>query len=192
MTGDTVRTLRLVILIALTATSLLAQPREGRMHELSLSGSYQNYSSGSSSGSSGAFLISPRFGFYVVQGFEIEPEILLMLSPGSDPVYMVNGNISYNFLSAGKTIPFVVGGYGLANTVPFFGVPLMRIDFAVGVLNLGGGIKAFVKEDIAVRVEYRYQKFSGEGETTLSSSFSYIHKVDVTIHTVQFGISILL
>ncbi len=186
------KTFQLMMLIALTATALLAQPREERMHELSLSGGYQNYSSGSSSGSSGAFLISPRFGFYVVQGFEIEPEILLMLSSGSDPVYVLNGNISYNFLTAGKTVPFILAGYGLANTVPFFGVPLLRTDFAVGVLNLGGGVKAFVREDIAVRVEYRYQTFSGEGETTISSSYSYTHKVDVRMHTVQFGISILL
>jgi len=181
-----------MLLIALTATASLAQPREERNHELSLSGSYQNYSSESSSGSSGAFLISPRLGFYVVQGLEIEPEFLVMLSSGSDPVYVLNGNISYNFLSAGKTVPFILAGYGLANTVPFFGVPLLRTDFTVGVLNLGAGIKAFVKEDIAVRVEYRFQVFSGEGETTISSSFSYTHKVDITVHTVQFGISILL
>ena len=127
----------------------------------------------------------------MVQGFEIEPEILLMLSSGSDPVYVLNGNISYNFLTAGKTVPFILAGYGLANTVPFFGVPLLRTDFVVGVLNLGGGVKAFVREDIAVRVEYRYQTFSGEGETTISSSYSYTHKVDVRMHTVQFGISIL-
>jgi opacity protein-like surface antigen len=104
---------------------------------------------------------------------------------------MLNGNISYNFISKGKTVPFLLAGYGLANTVPLFNIPLIRTDFTVGVLNLGFGIKSFLKDDIAIRVEYRFQKFSGQKETT-DSYYSYSQKVDTRIHTVQFGISILL
>ncbi len=115
-----------------------------------------------------------------------------MLSSGSDPVYMINGNVSYNFISTSRGVPFLLVGYGLSNTVPFFNVPFTRTDFGVGVLNLGIGMKMFLKEDIALRVEYRFQKFTGEGETTTYGTYSYTRKVDTRIHNVQIGISIFL
>ena len=159
---------------------------------MSISGSYQNYSSEGSSGSSGAFLISPRFGFFVVEGLELEPELLFMVSSGSDPVYMLNGNISYNFTHSGTTVPFLLAGYGVANAIPFFNVPLSKMDFTVGVLNLGAGTKIFFNENVALRVEYRYQSFNGENTRVFAGSFSYTEKVDLRIHTIQFGFSVLL
>jgi opacity protein-like surface antigen len=175
-----------------TATSLFAQPGEDRKKELSISGSYQNYSTGSSSGGSSAFLISPRLGFFIYKGLELEPEILFMTSSEGSPVYMLNGNISYNFISKGKTVPFLLIGYGLANTVPFFSVPMFKTGFTVGVLNIGAGFKVFLKEDIAIRLEYRFQNFSGQGNTMTYYSYSYTEKVDTRIHIVQFGLSMLL
>ena len=186
------RPLQIVLFAAIAMASAFAQPREGKSKEPSISGSYQNYSSGGSSESSGAFLISPRLGFFVVEGLELEPELLAMFGSGSDPVYMLNGNISYNFISGGKGVPFLLIGYGLANTVPVFNVPAIKTDFKVDVLNVGGGVKAFLREDIAIRFEYRYQKFSGQGETSIYSYYSYTQKIDTRIHTVQFGLSILL
>ncbi len=180
-----------MVIITIAAASIFAQPSEDKNRELSLSGSYQNISSGDGSYSSGAFLISPRLGFFVYKGLELEPEILLMIGSGSDPIYMLNGNISYNFISKGKVVPFLLAGYGLANTVPLFNIPLIRTDFTVGVLNLGIGIKSFLRDNIAIRVEYRFQNFTGQKETT-NSYYSYSQKVDTRIHTVQFGISILL
>ncbi len=180
------------MLIALIAPSLTAQPREGRNIELSLSGSYQNISFGEDSKSSGAFLISPRVGFFVVKGLELEPEILLMAGSGESPVYVLNGLISYNFLSvAGKGVPFLLVGYGIANTTPFFNVPMVQHDFTVSVLNLGGGVKAFLTEDVALRFEYRFQKFSGQGERGYGP-YTWTSEVNTQIHTVQFGFSILL
>ncbi len=184
--------LAFLLIIAMMTTSLLAQPREGKRAELSVSGAYQNYSSGTSEKSTGAFLVSPRVGFFVVEGFEIEPEVVLMFASGSDPVYVLNGNVSYNFVSAGKGVPFILIGYGLANTVPLFGVPMTRTDLVIGVLNVGGGVKAFLRDDIALRIEYRYQGFSGEGKRESNSGYSYAQKVDMRIHNVQFGISVLL
>ena len=180
------------IIFAVTATSVFAQPREGKNKELSISGSYQNYSSGGGSGSSGAFLISPRFGFFVVEGLELEPEALFMVASGSDPVYMLNGNISYNFTHSWTTVPFVLAGYGIANTIPFFNVPLSKMDFTVGVLNLGAGTKIFFSENVAVRVEYRYQNLKGENTRNYGGLFTYTEKLDMRIHTIQFGFSVLL
>jgi hypothetical protein len=181
-----------MMIMVLAASSTPAQPREGKTRELSLSGSFQNYSSGNSPGSSSAFLVSPRLGFFVVKGLELEPEALLMLASGSDPVYVINANISYNFISSKKGVPFLLIGYGRANTVPFFNVPMMHADFGVGVVNIGAGVKVYLSEDIALRIEYRFQNFYGEGETTGPASFSYTEKVDTRIHMVQFGLSVLL
>jgi hypothetical protein len=181
----------ILLLVVLTAASLCAQPREGKNKELSLSGSYQTYSSGTSAKSGGALLISPRLGFFVKGGLEIEPELLALFASRGSPVYMLNGNISYNFISENKGVPFLLVGYGVSNTVPMFNVPMLIMDFSVGVLNFGGGVKIFVTEDVALRVEYRYQSFNGE-EKTYSGSYSYTQKIDIRSHTVQFGFSFLL
>jgi opacity protein-like surface antigen len=118
--------------------------------------------------------------------------MVVMLTGGSEPVYILDGNVSYNFVSSAKGVPFLLIGYGVANTVPFFNVPSTRFDFRIGVLDLGGGLKVFFKEDVALRIEYRYQRFSGEGETTGYGPYSFTQKVDTRIHTVHFGFSILL
>ena len=186
------KTLLLLLAIGIATAFAPAQPREGKKLEMTLSGSYQNYSSGSESQSTGAFLLSPRVGFFVVGGLEIEPEVIALFASGADPVYNLNGLLSYNFPAVGNAAPFVVIGYGIANTVPFFHVPLTKMDFTVDVLNIGGGVKVFVTEDVALRLEYRYQGFSGQGSTVAYGFFSYTEKVDMRIHTVEFGFSVLL
>ena len=65
-------------------------------------------------------------------------------------------------------------------------------DFGIGVVNLGAGLKAYLTEDIALRIEYRFQKFNGESVVTGPASFSYTDKVDTRIHMLQFGLSVLL
>lgn len=177
--------------IILVSITLSAQPREGKNVELSLSGSYQNYSSGSGSGSSGALLLSPRAGFFLINGLELEPELLLMISSGSDPAYVLNANLCYNFLLEKKSIPFLLIGYGIANTTPFFNVPFGKTDFKIGVFNIGAGLKIFIDNNVAIRLEYRFQKYSGD-DVKNSYGYSYTTKVDTRINTVQFGFSILL
>ncbi len=180
------------IVVVLAAAQAAAQPREGKTKELSISGGLQNTSSGSGSGSSTSFLISPRLGFYVYEGLEIEPEVSLLLVANGDPAYMANANISYNFLATRKGVPFLLLGYGRANTIPYLNVPLGRTDFGVNVFNAGAGVKIFLQPDVALRLEYRFQKFSGTGATTTYGSFSYTEEVDARLQTIQFGFCILL
>ncbi len=181
----------LSLFVVLTATSLSAQPSEGKSVELSISGAYQHLSSDNSSSGSGAFLLSPRLGIFVVEGLELEPEFVLLAAEGNDPMYMVNANISYNFRTHGKSTPFLLIGYGLANTVPAFGVPMFWSDFSIGVLNIGAGAKIFVTDDIAIRLEYRYQHFSGESDTQFFGSVPYTQSINAQMHTVQFGLCML-
>lgn len=185
------KSITLVLLTVFAASCLFAQPREGKHVELSLSGGYQHFSSDNSDGT-GAFLLSPRVGVFLIEGLELEPEFTLMTVSQGDPMYMVNGNVSYNFRTGGNGVPFLLVGYGISNTVPVFNVPMVRTDFSIGVLNLGAGVKIFITDDVAVRLEYRYQNFTGESEPVNTPYSSYTSKVDVRLHTVQFGLSVLL
>ncbi len=186
------QTVQLALLAFLLATPSFSQIGEDRNKELSLSGSYQNISRSGSSRNTSALLISPRLGFFVHGGLEIEPEVIVMLGSGIDLVYMLNGNVSYNFSAGPNGVPFVLAGYGIANTVPLFNVPMTKTYYAVGVFNLGAGMKIFVAEDVAFRVEYRFQNFSGRGETSNYGGYSYTEKTEYTIHSMQFGFSVLL
>jgi len=180
----------LVLVLAVFAASpLFAQIGPGVV-EASISASLQSISSGSGSSSTNV-LISPRLGFFVHEGLEIEPEFILFLPDGGDPTYVLNANVGYNFLLSGKAHPFFLLGYGIANTVPLFGLPITRYDFTVGVLNIGAGVKIFLLDRVALRGEYRFQKFVGES-TQQAFGFSYTRKADIQMHTVHFGFSVLL
>ena len=130
-------------------------------------------------------------GVFVHEGLEIEPEIVLLKPDKGDVLYMMNGNIAYNFLNAGRGVPFLLVGYGITNALSLFNLPLADYGFSLGVLNLGGGVKAFVADNVAVWIEYRFQKFNGENSQT-SGSFTSQQKVDVQMHTIQAGFSVLL
>jgi opacity protein-like surface antigen len=183
---------QIALLSILATMTLSSQPREGNNIELGLSGSYQNRSLGSNTETVGSLIVNPRVGFYVFKGLEFEHEMVFMFFSGSTTAYNINGNISYNFISTSNTVPFLLVGYGLANTIPYFNVPLSTIDFGVNVLNLGGGLKVFLNDNVAVRIEYRFQKFSGQHENTFYSWYPFTETVDSRIHTIQFGLSVLL
>ena len=184
------RHLVVLIVVVLFVSQSYAQPQPGKV-ELSLSASFQNFGSEDGGESSSNFLIAPRVGFFPYEGLEIEPEVVLLVGEG-DALYMLNGNIAYNFLTAGKTVPFLLVGYGIANTVPIFNLPITDVGFSVGVLNVGAGTKIFIAENVAVRTEYRYQRFSGAQESVFFGTFQFKREVTVRIHSVQVGLSVLL
>ncbi len=167
-----------------------ATPRmqRGRV-EAGFSASLQSYSSGGLSSTTN-ILISFQLGFFPAEGFELEPQVMLLAPSSGDALFAANANVAYNFNTGSKAYPFILVGYGIANSVPVFNVPFMRYDFNAGVLNLGLGLKGFVAENVAIRIEYRYQKFSGEGNTQVVYGFSSTEKIDVTLQTVQAGLSV--
>ncbi len=157
--------------------------------EAGFSASLQSYSSGGSNSSTN-ILISFQLGFFPVEGFEIEPEVMLLAPNSGDALFAANANVAYNFNTGSKAYPFILVGYGIANSVPLFNIPMMRYNFNSGVFNVGLGLKGFVAENVAIRIEYRFQKFSGEGNTQVPYGFSATEKVDVTLQTVQAGLSV--
>lgn len=178
----------LVIFLLLSVPIVLLGEEERRKTEFSFSVSLQNVSIGEGNRST-SILIAPRVGFYVYQGLQIEPEAILLLG-STDPAYMLNGNLVYNFHGNEKAVPFLLAGYGIANTIPIYNVPIYSAGFMVGVLNLGFGIKSFVSDDIAFRGEYRFQRFAGEERNQTYFGYSNTQKLTARIHSFQFGIVI--
>jgi len=184
-----------VVAIALASACALSQPFPEKRVELSFSGGLQSISSGSGA-SSAVFLLTPRVGYFALGGLEVEGEGTFAFAGGSDPAYMFNGILSYNFPLRGRAVPFILAGYGVANSVPTFNVPLLSYSLAqLGVLNVGVGMKALLADNVAMRVEYRYQKFSGTQSPTTVDFLMYplsSEKIDVRLSSVLAGFSILL
>ncbi len=170
-----------------TPDTLQPPHRRGKT-QLSISLSLQSFSV-MSSNSSTSFLVSPRVGLFVSEALQIEPEGVLLLSTG-DPAYMLNGNLVYNFPGAQNSVPFLLAGYGIANSIPFFNVPFYSLKMMVGVLNLGVGMKFFLAENVALRAEYRFQSFTGEDQTQSYLGYSYTQKTEARLHSFQFGVLI--
>ena len=191
--GGIMKTMAMLLIFLPASAQLLAQPDSGKTIELSLSGSFQSYSMSGSSSSSTAILLSPRIGFLVVQGLEIEPELSILLPSAGDAAYVLNGNICYNFDLTGKARPFVLAGYGISNAVPVFNIPMFQTSKStLGVLNIGLGMKVFITPDVALRCEYRFQEFTGEESFGYGDIYNFTSKIDTRIHTVEFGFTILL
>ena len=84
--------------------------------------------------------------------------------------------------------PFILAGYGIGNAAPVYHAFWSRNseNFDVPVLNAGAGLKAFVSERVALRGEYRYQKY--EYDRTYSD-FASVKSTD-SYNNVFFGFSI--
>jgi opacity protein-like surface antigen len=65
----------------------------------------------------------------------------------------------------------------------------------IPVPRVGGGVKFFLSKQVALKLEYRYERYSYENSSTVSfyySSYSYSQKEVWDHHTVLFGISVFL
>jgi len=142
------------------------------------------------------YLISNiRFGYYLNRNFEIEPELQFALYEGADPSYSVNANILYNFdIDSSKIKPFLLVGYGLGNSVPFFNTLLgpRENSPSVNQLNAGLGTKIILDNSIAIRIEYRFQLYKSEEELSNNFNPPLIHNYSYYMHNILFGISLLL
>jgi hypothetical protein len=175
-----------------TAASLSAQPNGSKGTELGFSGSFDTYRLGSHAQNMLTFFLSQRAGFFIENSFELEPEFMLMLGSKTDPVYMLSGNVSYNLVANSTCLPFVLLGYGITNKVPLFNPTYANNDFTTGVFNAGIGVKVFPAEDTAIRIEYRYQFFTGESAPIEYSCTSISSHTEVRIYSIHIGLSVFI
>jgi hypothetical protein len=113
------------------------------------------------------FLILPvRIGTFLTDRFEFEVEGLLSSAAGGTPGYLLSGLFSYHFHRTGRVrdlSEFLLFGLGVTNTRPVS----TNVSFGGGgdiaaVLNLGAGAKLFLAEPVAIRLEYRFQRYMFE------------------------------
>jgi opacity protein-like surface antigen len=105
-----------------------------------------------------------------------------------ETVYVILANLSYNFKTSENLMLFVLGGAGYGNGSRLFDFVLDN-DMGVTVYNFGAGIKYLVGNSAALRIEYRFTKYSGE-KTESYSWGTWTDKLDRTDNNVLLGVSI--
>ena len=156
------RTFAALAALLVTGSALaLGQPVASKKFELGTSVSLFSADPDNES-AYGLLNIPVRFGWFVWKGLEIEPEIMLSipLNPdiGEETSYVVIGNLTYNFRTSGKLVPFVGGGAGVGNGFPTSGF-VMRKGQTVTTFDGLLGVKYILNDHFGVRAEYRFNRF---------------------------------
>jgi len=166
------------------------------------SSSSGTYGSSSDSKSSSMFYVQLGVipAYFVTDGLSIEPEINVLIQSQegveSKPSLSFLANLAYNFNMAGKNFaPFIRLGYGLSNSlqipVVIGGLGRVSDDLDVSILNAGVGFKFSISQNLLIRTELNFRRYSYGSES--SSSF-YSSSYDYTLTSISgiFGFSIVL
>jgi len=147
--------------------------------ELGTSVSYYNLKFDSDTDSLDYLNIPVRFGWYVMGGLELEPEIqvYIPLETGADVAYFAQGHVLYNFSLAGKIVPFVGGGAGIGNGLPVYGLIEGGADTRSFAWIGMAGAKFMVTKAVAIRMEYRFNRVNWEIINLVPKELGNIHQV---------------
>ncbi len=180
-------------LLLIVSSDASAQIERGDK-ELSVQMSFMSRSIEQSSSSFWALLLAARYGYFLGKYLELEPEIMFSILKDEDPGFVISANLAHNFSRSNpenKIVPFILGGLGISNTFMFLpNVPFVGQETSWTILNAGAGVKLFVSEQIAVRLEYRFQRFFASSDATDHDPFqSDFESRDVTCHNLFIGLS---
>lgn len=174
----------LAAMILLGTPFAAAQPVPGKKFEFSTGVSFFNVKFDGSDSSYGFLSVPFRFGWFVWKGLEIEPEVCVTfpVSDEGDTSYFLLGNVIYNFRTSGDLVPFVGAGAGLGNGLAVAGVVQGGSGMEASVLDALLGVKFLIGKVGALRLEYRYNRYSwdyGDGKSE-----------DGNLHQVLMGLAI--
>lgn len=135
-----------------------------------------------------------RVGVYPVEGLSVEPEIYILAVEKGLPTFNLGGNLGYTFTIPNSPVrPFVIAGYGIGNGIPqmqrLFGRMSENLD--IPVLRVGGGLKVFLSKQVALKAEYRYERYSYESTST-SFNITNTYASVWNYHNLLFGFSVFL
>jgi hypothetical protein len=187
-----------LFIIIFSSYSFLYSQEKKTSFELSVSGNFGSFKQTVKAGGRESEIesrdfgsLSFRFGYFIISGLEIEPEIFWTAIEKELPVFYFVGNLAYNFIIPGYNVsPFVLVGYGVGNSTPLLQRVLLfreSDEMDVKLLNFGGGIKFFVTDNVALRIEYRYQRYSREEEV-----FRTTREWTQSFHNFFLGFSVFL
>jgi len=165
--------------------------------EISTYSGSQPYESSYSDGS--IYLqVGASVGYYILNGWSIEPELDINLSFDGTSTSLL-GNLCYTFYIPRKNIyPYIKLGYGLSNyhaghysnnSEGLF----ESLDYKT--LNAGAGLKFKYSSGLALRMEINYRNLSGSNSYYYSDQYySTSNKSETTISIISLaiGISVLL
>jgi hypothetical protein len=122
------------------------------------------------------FGLSVTPGYYIVDGFSIEPEIGITAIEEEYPSFFLLGNLSYTYIQTNSNWgPFIKLGYGISNSYNMF--PGEKIymhssnEMDLSILNVSAGIKAILGNVLVLRSELNYRAISKDGS---DSSLSWL------------------
>lgn len=176
----------LFVLVFAGAAVAQAQVVPGKF-ELGTSISYYNLKFDADTSSMSYLNIPVRFGWYFWKGFEIEPEVQVFIpmgDTGGDTSYFFQGKLLYNFRLPGSIEPFIGGGAGVGNGIPFFGVIEGGTDYKTFAYTGMAGLKFHLGNSAAIRLEYRFNRFSWQVPLSLKEWGNF--------HQILVGISLFL
>jgi opacity protein-like surface antigen len=136
-----------------------------------------------------------RAGYFVVDGFSLEPEIYVLAVDKMRPMFNIGANAAYTFTIPESPVkPFVTAGYGIGNSNPMMQRLYQRSSEAmdVPVLRAGGGLKVFISKQVALKLEYRYERYTQENSETSYWGYSYSYEAVSNYHNVLIGFSVFL
>jgi opacity protein-like surface antigen len=139
--------------------------------------------------------IPVRVGYFLTDNIEIEPEITHTYMKYSQQDYssstttsLLLANVVFNFNTPSQVMPFVLGGVGLTTErTSSDGESESESGFA---WDVGGGIKWFVANRVALRVEYRIIHFPLTTEDIYLMELHYKITESRISHRIFVGISI--
>ena len=153
----------------------------------------------------GYVMLNTDIGYYLFNGFSMEPQLGLLATENTFPSQSALLNLSYTYrISPSAIAVFVRGGYGISNSLssPVVGFLPVRINAVsnVHLINASGGAKLLLTENVALDIELNYRRETFDDEvpigiyfinntiTTLTHPVSY----EYSYVGMLFGFSILL
>jgi opacity protein-like surface antigen len=160
--------------------------------ELSTAASFTSFDQGGGEDSLTVLSVPLRVGYLVTRSLALEGEVLATHVDfgGGDSdngtAGLFSANALYHFNPEGRTSPFLLVGGGVGNGQEVFTVAF-DVDRTVTALHAGAGIKTFLSRRAALRLEYRFTRYSG-GES--SNEFFTVEHPATGLHKVLVGFSV--
>jgi hypothetical protein len=145
-------------------------------------------------------LFTASFGYCIVDGLTIEPELDINLVTDNETSISLIGNLTYNFnIPRKNTYPFIKLGYGLSNyySDSHYGYSNESGGNSLDtrVFNAGAGLKFLYSSGMALKLEINFKNYNYS--TTSSYTDQYYQNAsqldgDMDVISLSIGFSILL
>jgi len=184
-----------LLMISIFVVAAAAQPVPGKKFEFSTGAYFWNVKYKGASESSSILNVPIRVGVFLFKGLEFEPEILLTIPDKSENTGVIFlGNLSYNFNVSENVVPFVLAGGGYGNAEEYFSAASKQaIGAGIAVINAGLGVKFLFGRTAALRLEYRFIRYSGSKTVSYDywwGNYTYTYDFGRTDHKIFTGLSI--